>query len=101
VYNLYLLGMYGAQTPEMRQEWLAGEEVLERILWNWVVLLVLGLGAAGACAVTEYRRTRTLSAEGATLLFLATNILYVALVSNLFEYGENNRIRYPIAARCT
>jgi hypothetical protein len=51
--------------------------------------------------VTEYRRTRTLSAEGATLLFLATNILYVALVSNLFEYGENNRIRYPIAARCT
>ncbi|HZI12927.1 MAG TPA: hypothetical protein VE153_21275, partial [Myxococcus sp.] len=96
VYNPVLLGMYGAETAELGNRWLTGDEIPRRILWNWVALIVLGLGAAGVRVVTEYRRTRTLSPEGATLLFLATNILYVTLVSNLFEYGENNRLRYPI-----
>jgi hypothetical protein len=96
LYNRYLFGTYGAQTPDMRGEWLTGNEVAERMAWNWTGLLVLGLGAAGVMTVAERRRRGPFSAEGATLLFLAGNVLYGVLVSNLFEYGENNRLRYPI-----
>lgn len=96
LYNCCLLGMYGANAPEMRGDWLTREEIDERTLWNWLGLFVLGLGSAGVLAWREHRSTGAFSAEGATRLFLASNILYVALLSNLFEYLENNRIRYPI-----
>jgi hypothetical protein len=97
-YNRYVFGTYAARTPDMRGEWLAGEEVAERTAWGWTGLLLFGLGAAGVWALGERRRTGAFSAEGITLLFLAGNVLYVALVGNLFEYGENNRLRYPIDA---
>ncbi|QRN92795.1 hypothetical protein JRI60_26660 [Archangium violaceum] len=96
LYNRYLLGMYGAQAPEMSGRWLTPEEISGRILWNWTALLVFGLGAAGVLAWKELRRSRRFSAEGATWMFLAFNILFVALTSNLFEYLENNRFRYPL-----
>ncbi|MDC0711255.1 hypothetical protein POL68_22490 [Stigmatella sp. ncwal1] len=96
LYNRYLFGMYGALSPDMHGPWLVGDEVAERMLWNWTGLLLFGLGAACLRVWTQLRHGGTCSASSATWVFLAVNILYVALVSNLFELGENNRLRYPV-----
>lgn len=95
-FNVSLLGMYGASAPELRGQWISEEEISERTLWNWVGVFVFGLVAVGGLTWRERRSTGGLSPESATRLFLAGNILYVTLLSNLIEYLENNRMRYPI-----
>jgi hypothetical protein len=57
--------------------------------------LLLGLPFLVVYALWLARRGADLSrAQRFTLLFLAANILYVALLGNLMEMGENNRFRF-------
>lgn len=95
-YNRYVFGTYGARDPVMRGEWLAPHEIPERCAWAWAALLVLGPLSALALAARAWRRAGALGARHATALLLAFDIVYVTAVSNLFEFGENNRLRFPV-----
>jgi hypothetical protein len=53
------------------------------------LLTIFGLALA-------FRRLRAGDrASGGTVLFAALMIIYVAMVGNMLEVGENNRFRFP------
>ncbi len=62
----------------------------ERPGWGWAVLTLLGLVVALRVA-WQRRRAR---ATTATLLYCAFTIVFVAVVGNSLELGENNRFRF-------
>ncbi len=85
--------LYEAATGSGFADW-DGEEpmpaVNERPGWLWAVATVLALLVALRLA---WRRRRA-RAESATLLFSAMTIVFVGLVGNSLEVGENNRFRF-------
>lgn len=71
-----------------------GEEKVYLFLWLGLpVLLFYGFGLAlrrGGPGARGLERDQRL-----TVLYICLNILYVALVSNMFSWAENNRMRFP------
>lgn len=66
--------------------------------WGWVFLLL----ALGAVVIALLRGLREWAGDGgdralgATLLFVAGTVVYVSVVGNSLELGENNRFRFMI-----
>jgi hypothetical protein len=58
------------------------------------LLLLLGLPAVLVCGVLLTLRGNLAPADRITIAFLCSTIVYVALVGNLLEAGENNRFRF-------
>jgi hypothetical protein len=80
----------------MRGEWLSGSEVTERFGWMWAALVAFGCASAIGAIIREIRRGEAFSVTTAVRAFLAFNVIYVIATSSVLEYGENNRLRFPI-----
>ncbi len=66
--------------------------------WGWGFVL-LAIGSVVVALLRGMRELRDASGDaalGATLLFVAFTIVYVAVVGNALELGENNRFRFMI-----
>ncbi len=95
--RLYSRFVYGAPdaswpgTHSHRSRWLPTRDLLGRVSWLWLGLVLALLPAAAWRALRQPREP-----AHSTLLFILFNVLYVAVVANLGEYGENNRFRMMI-----
>ncbi len=97
--RFYSAAMYGADPRHWRPRFrrlrispTAGE-LVGRCSWLWLVCGSLALGCALLrLARTPWRQTGALP-EQLTLLFVSFQIVFVALVGNALELGENNRFR--------
>ena len=96
IYNRSVFGTFAAPTAGMQGEWLSGREVEERFTWMWFALVLLGTAGALIAFVRELHAKTSLSPETTTRLFLLANVLYLSLVGIFLEFGENNRLRFPI-----
>lgn len=63
------------------------------------ILIAIGYGLAvlyGLFLLLRFAVRREVSATDATLIFLWLNIMYVSVIGNAFEVGENQRFRFSI-----
>ncbi len=96
IYNRALFGTFAAPTAGMQREWLSGPEVKERFAWTWFALVLLGAAGAVVAFIRDLRRRGSLSPETTARMFLLANVAWLSLVGILLEFGENNRLRFPI-----
>jgi hypothetical protein len=107
-WNRFVLGAIGIWTPFNGEIWIAGFPfILRDALYGWMALFTLATVVALVGGVRRLRQAGRSPESGAvraavaTELFLAANVAYVSLVSNLLDLGENNRFRFladPAAA---
>jgi hypothetical protein len=97
--RLYSATVYGAlpttypkRLPRLRSP-LDTRRSLGRVGWIWAALLIAGVVFAFRAAGRARLRDPALAA---TMLFAALTVVWVALVGNLVEIGENNRFRVLI-----
>jgi hypothetical protein len=78
-----------------RQDSAGGELTSGNLAWGLIAAYFVALGGA-ALALRRMLRARVPEQlpELTTVLFLWTTVLYVAVVGNCFEVGENNRFRF-------
>ncbi len=61
----------------------------------WFMLLLIPMMLLYAARfVIRTLRTKEADAAQITMLFITVNLLFVSVIANIFEMGENNRIRY-------
>jgi hypothetical protein len=59
----------------------------------WMLLFGFGAVEGARRGVAEFRAGGARRARGATLLFMAATVVYLSVLVNLVESGENNRMR--------
>lgn len=71
-----------------------------RSIWGMGFLIIVGYCIAvfwgGRFAISSWRTQSPITPSEITVLFMLGTILYVTLVGNLMEIGENNRFRFDI-----
>jgi hypothetical protein len=107
-WNRFVLGAIGIWTALDGEIWIAGFPfILRDALYGWMALFTLATVVALVGGVRRLRQadsapeSAAVRAAIATELFLAANVAYISLVSNLLDLGENNRFRFladPAAA---
>jgi hypothetical protein len=68
----------------------------DEMAWGIVLMYLATFGVAPWVAWRAVRRPHEDSVTTVTLLFLSLTTVYVTLVSNAFEIGENNRFRFEV-----
>jgi hypothetical protein len=63
---------------------------------GWLILLAFLTGFLGSVRYLWKHRRRLNNAKNLLILFMGFNLLYLALVGNLFDLGENNRFRFVV-----
>jgi len=71
-------------------------DVAFRIGYLWMLLAIAALGLAIHRGVRDLLDEGGDRARGICLLFMASNVLWVAIVGNALDYRENNRIRFVV-----
>jgi len=98
--SAWTAGLYGFTLAPLPVGRPATRDDLHYQLHAWgLVFWLLALGAVVTAAmrgVRDWLRDGRDAAAGATLLFVAGTAIYVAVVGNAFEIGENNRFRFLI-----
>lgn len=98
--DLWLTGLYGFTLSPSSADGRLVRPELRYELRSWgVVFLLLAAGSvvvAGLRGLREWRRPGGDAARGALLLFASGTTLYVAIVGNALELGENNRFRFMV-----
>ncbi|MCC6298093.1 MAG: hypothetical protein IT314_02255 [Anaerolineales bacterium] len=63
---------------------------------GWLILLTFVIAACGSVRYLWKTRTSLNDAKNLLILFMGFNLLYLALIGNLFDLGENNRFRFVV-----
>jgi len=63
---------------------------------GWWIVAGFLIVTAGSAALLWKNRGNLAEPENVLILFMAYNILFVTLVGNAMDIGENNRFRYTI-----
>lgn len=84
--------------PTLRRESPIGHALamLAAVPWLYLVIFVAALVGPSRWAFGQLRTRGTDQAAAITILFLAGNVVWVMLVGNLAEVGENNRFRFLV-----
>jgi hypothetical protein len=70
------------------------EHVLDSTPFVMLILIPATLFFGLKRIISAFRNKRDVTAAQLTIVFIAINLIYVSTICNIFEMGENNRIRF-------